>query len=111
MCKRDCQNIRTMDYLKLLCLSDKIQASKRERERKNAWTQSKLPLKGFCKSTSNLCLRSLSTYEIYAPLGKLIEISMSPHFVNRLDTNDPNGSTAAPVWAKSLIYVVNHKFF
>ena len=33
MCKRDCQNIRTMDYLKLLCLSDKIQASKRERER------------------------------------------------------------------------------
>ena len=33
MCKRDCQNIRTMDFLKLLCLSDKIQASKRERER------------------------------------------------------------------------------
>ena len=108
-----------MDFLKLLCLSDRIQASKRERERerevgetKNAWTQSKLPLKGFCKSTSNLCLCSLSTYEICPPsLGKLIEISTSPHFVNRLDINDPNGSTVASVWAKSLIYIVNHKFF
>ena len=33
MRKRDCQNIRTMDFLKLLCQSDRIQASKRERER------------------------------------------------------------------------------
>lgn len=85
-----------MHFLKLLCLSDRIPASKREKE-KNSQTQSKLPVKDFFKSRSTSILRSYSTCEIYPPLVKLMEISMSPHFVNRLDTNDPNGSTAAPV--------------
>ena len=77
---------------------DRIEASKREK----AWTQSKLPifLKAFWKSTSKFCLRFFPADEIYAPLGKSIEISRSPHLVNRLDTNEPNGSTVAPVWAK-----------
>ena len=86
----------------------------RERERgakrKMLELKSKLPPSiAFCKFSSKkilqsfssffdkLCLRSFSTYEIYPPLGKLIEISMSLHLVKRLDTNDPNGSTAAPV--------------
>ena len=85
-----------MDFLKLLCLSDRIQASKREKEKM-------LKLKAnylsnvFFNSPSSFILWSYSTCEIYPPSVKLMEISTSPHFVNRLDTNDPNDSTAAPV--------------
>ena len=82
-----------------------IQERKKE---KNAQTQSKLPVKDFSKPSSSSILRSFSICKIYLPLVKLMEISTSPHFVNSSDTNDPNGSTSAPVWARTLIYVVNN---
>ena len=54
MCKRDCQNIRSMDFLKLLCLSDRIQASKRERERWGKWKMLELKANYLSKDFANL---------------------------------------------------------
>lgn len=39
--------------------------------------------------------------EMHELLSKSIDISKSAHLVNRSDANEPNGSTCAPVCAKS----------
>jgi hypothetical protein len=59
----------------------------------------KLPLilKACRKFTSNVCFCFLPADPMWEPFNNSIEISKSPHRVKRLDTNDPNGSTIAPV--------------
>lgn len=54
-------------------------------------------LKAFKTSPKKVCFCFFPADEICKPFDSSIEISKSPHRVKRLDTNDPNGSTVAPV--------------
>lgn len=66
---------------------------------KEASSRRNLPLilKAFRISPSNFCFCFFPADAICEPFNNSTEISKSPHLVNRLDTNDPNGSTVAPV--------------
>lgn len=61
-----------------------------------------LCLMAFIKALSNFCLCFLPEDEINEPLANSIEISKSAEHVKRLDTNDPNGSTVAPISPKNI---------
>lgn len=54
-------------------------------------------LRALNRSANRLCLYFFPTNVMSELLFSWIDISKSPHFVKRLDTNDPNGSTVAPV--------------
>ena len=83
-------------------LNDILSTHKVENELITRKTNIYLPfcLIALIRVLSSFCFSFFPEDEINKPLANSMEMSKSPELVNRLETNDPNGSTVAPIFAK-----------